>query len=222
MRPIREAGEARSRSHFLLKPEVNEHLQQVAKEVDEMAAAPPVNEAAAHCSPFPRKSWSLVPADRQRGGNCRPHRPRTHHQHLGLIRKLSHHALLVKCCEGVVEEPAAAGEPKEIWEVPNGQHIAGITTEPEEYERRVIGVMCSSWRLCSSICFFIFPIIRSFARRSFSTRVVASRAASTRSFAFWSRSASECRARSSASFSCCVVSFSWSSSSSRRCSSSQS
>ena len=34
---------------------------------------------------------------------------------------------------------AAAGEPKEIWEVPNGQHIAGITTEPEEYERRVIG-----------------------------------------------------------------------------------
>jgi fermentation-respiration switch protein FrsA (DUF1100 family) len=34
---------------------------------------------------------------------------------------------------------AAAGEPKEIWEVPNGQHIAGITTEPEQYERRVIG-----------------------------------------------------------------------------------
>ena len=34
---------------------------------------------------------------------------------------------------------AAAGEPKEIWEVPNGQHIAGITTEPQEYERRVIG-----------------------------------------------------------------------------------
>jgi dienelactone hydrolase len=34
---------------------------------------------------------------------------------------------------------AAAREPKEIWEVPNGQHIAGITTEPEEYERRVIG-----------------------------------------------------------------------------------
>ena len=33
----------------------------------------------------------------------------------------------------------AAGEPKEIWEVPNGQHIAGITTEPQEYERRVIG-----------------------------------------------------------------------------------
>ena len=34
---------------------------------------------------------------------------------------------------------AAAHEPKQIWEVPNGQHIAGITTEPAEYERRVIG-----------------------------------------------------------------------------------
>ena len=34
---------------------------------------------------------------------------------------------------------AAAGQPKQIWEVPNGQHIAGITTEPAEYERRVIG-----------------------------------------------------------------------------------
>ncbi len=33
----------------------------------------------------------------------------------------------------------AAGVPKQVWEVPNGQHIAGITTEPEEYERRVIG-----------------------------------------------------------------------------------
>ena len=33
----------------------------------------------------------------------------------------------------------AAREPKQIWEVPNGQHIAGITTEPAEYERRVIG-----------------------------------------------------------------------------------
>ena len=34
---------------------------------------------------------------------------------------------------------AAAREPKQIWEVPNGQHIAGITTEPAEYERRVTG-----------------------------------------------------------------------------------
>jgi len=33
----------------------------------------------------------------------------------------------------------AAHEPKQIWEVPNGQHIAGITTQPAEYERRVIG-----------------------------------------------------------------------------------
>ena len=45
---------------------------------------------------------------------------------------------------GTEEKPnrgfyAAAGEPKQIWEVPNGQHIAGITTEPTEYERRVIG-----------------------------------------------------------------------------------
>ncbi len=34
---------------------------------------------------------------------------------------------------------AAAREPKQIWEVPNGQHVAGITTAPEEYERRVVG-----------------------------------------------------------------------------------
>jgi len=34
---------------------------------------------------------------------------------------------------------AAAREPKQIWEVPDGQHIAGITTEPAEYERRVVG-----------------------------------------------------------------------------------
>jgi dienelactone hydrolase len=33
---------------------------------------------------------------------------------------------------------AAAREPKQIWEVPGGQHIAGITTQPAEYERRVI------------------------------------------------------------------------------------
>ncbi len=36
---------------------------------------------------------------------------------------------------------AAAGEPKQIWEVPDGQHVAGITTEPEEYERRVIAFL---------------------------------------------------------------------------------
>lgn len=33
---------------------------------------------------------------------------------------------------------AAAGNPKEIWEVPEAQHIAGITTRPQEYERRVV------------------------------------------------------------------------------------
>jgi fermentation-respiration switch protein FrsA (DUF1100 family) len=33
----------------------------------------------------------------------------------------------------------AAREPKQIWEVPNGQHIAGITTSPVDYELRVIG-----------------------------------------------------------------------------------
>jgi hypothetical protein len=36
---------------------------------------------------------------------------------------------------------AAAREPKQIWEVPNGQHIAGITTSPAEYERRVVGFL---------------------------------------------------------------------------------
>ena len=36
---------------------------------------------------------------------------------------------------------AAAREPKRIWEVPNGQHVAGITTAPEEYERRVVGFL---------------------------------------------------------------------------------
>jgi uncharacterized protein len=35
----------------------------------------------------------------------------------------------------------AAGEPRQIWEVPNGQHVAGITTAPEEYERRVVGFL---------------------------------------------------------------------------------
>jgi uncharacterized protein len=33
---------------------------------------------------------------------------------------------------------AAAGEPKELWEVPGAQHVGGITTQPEEYERRTI------------------------------------------------------------------------------------
>jgi hypothetical protein len=33
----------------------------------------------------------------------------------------------------------AAGETKEIWEVPGAQHVGGIDTAPEEYERRVVG-----------------------------------------------------------------------------------
>ena len=36
---------------------------------------------------------------------------------------------------------ASAREPKQLWEVPKGQHIAGITTRPAEYERRVIGFL---------------------------------------------------------------------------------
>jgi dienelactone hydrolase len=33
----------------------------------------------------------------------------------------------------------AAGEPKELWEVPGAGHTGGIDAEPEEYERRVVG-----------------------------------------------------------------------------------
>jgi fermentation-respiration switch protein FrsA (DUF1100 family) len=33
----------------------------------------------------------------------------------------------------------AARSPKRIWEVPDAQHVAGITTHPAAYERRVIG-----------------------------------------------------------------------------------
>jgi uncharacterized protein len=39
---------------------------------------------------------------------------------------------------------SSAHAPKQIWEVANGQHIAGITTEPAEYERRVIGFFDSA------------------------------------------------------------------------------
>jgi hypothetical protein len=35
----------------------------------------------------------------------------------------------------------AAGNPKEIWEVPDAQHVAGLETRPEEYERRVIAFL---------------------------------------------------------------------------------
>jgi fermentation-respiration switch protein FrsA (DUF1100 family) len=36
---------------------------------------------------------------------------------------------------------AAAHEPKQIWEVPGGEHIAGITTRPREYDRRVVSFL---------------------------------------------------------------------------------
>jgi uncharacterized protein len=41
---------------------------------------------------------------------------------------------------------AEAGEPKEIWEVPGAQHVGGITTQPEEYERRVIAFFDAALR----------------------------------------------------------------------------
>jgi dienelactone hydrolase len=34
---------------------------------------------------------------------------------------------------------AAAGGPKQIWEIPEASHTGGITARPKEYERRVIG-----------------------------------------------------------------------------------
>jgi uncharacterized protein len=44
----------------------------------------------------------------------------------------------------VVERPAnttfyeAAGEPKELWEVPGAGHVGGIDAQPAEYERRIV------------------------------------------------------------------------------------
>jgi MYXO-CTERM domain-containing protein len=35
----------------------------------------------------------------------------------------------------------AAGEPTELWEVPDAGHIDGLDAQPEEYERRVIGFL---------------------------------------------------------------------------------
>ena len=35
----------------------------------------------------------------------------------------------------------SAGEPKEIWEVPDAGHIQGLATQPEEYEERVVGFL---------------------------------------------------------------------------------
>ncbi|HET9322675.1 MAG TPA: CocE/NonD family hydrolase [Gaiellaceae bacterium] len=41
---------------------------------------------------------------------------------------------------------AAAGQPKEIWEVPGAQHVGGITERPAEYERRVIAFFDAALR----------------------------------------------------------------------------
>jgi hypothetical protein len=36
---------------------------------------------------------------------------------------------------------AAAGEPKQIWEISEAAHTGGITARPREYERRVVGFL---------------------------------------------------------------------------------
>ena len=41
---------------------------------------------------------------------------------------------------------AAAGQPKELWEVPGAGHTAGISGHPQEYERRVTQFF-DSWLL---------------------------------------------------------------------------
>jgi dienelactone hydrolase len=63
-----------------------------------------------------------------------------------LVRRIDSTAVFFAYSGQVVEERtanrgfyAAAGEPKEIWEVPEGGHIGGITARPAEYEERVIG-----------------------------------------------------------------------------------
>ena len=34
---------------------------------------------------------------------------------------------------------AAAGQPKQIWQVPGAAHTGGLNAQPAEYERRVVG-----------------------------------------------------------------------------------
>jgi len=43
---------------------------------------------------------------------------------------------------------AAAGEPKTLWLVPEGEHTAGITERPQEYAQRIGG--SSRKRSCDS------------------------------------------------------------------------
>jgi hypothetical protein len=33
---------------------------------------------------------------------------------------------------------AAAGEPKQLWELPDSTHIRGLDTHPEEYQDKVL------------------------------------------------------------------------------------
>jgi hypothetical protein len=33
----------------------------------------------------------------------------------------------------------AAGEPKQLWEIPEAEHTRGLAARPREYEQRVIG-----------------------------------------------------------------------------------
>lgn len=35
---------------------------------------------------------------------------------------------------------AAAGEPKELWRVPGAGHVGDYEADPDEYERRVVGL----------------------------------------------------------------------------------
>jgi uncharacterized protein len=40
----------------------------------------------------------------------------------------------------------AAGEPKELWEIPESKHVGGLAARPQEYERRVIGFFDAALR----------------------------------------------------------------------------
>jgi hypothetical protein len=36
---------------------------------------------------------------------------------------------------------AAAGDPKELWEIPEAGHTGGLAARPQEYEERVVGFL---------------------------------------------------------------------------------
>jgi hypothetical protein len=67
---------------------------------------------------------------------------------MDLVDDISPRALmLIRGLEGQPAEALnrafynAAGEPKELWEVPAAGHTAALATQPHEYERRVIGFL---------------------------------------------------------------------------------